>query len=382
MKNTMKKITILFAVIIMTMLFAVSASAATEGYYTYEVKNGNATITDVDASISGDITIPSTLGGYEVTAISNFAFSMCRGSNVIIPNTVKTIGDWAFSECPQLVSVTMTDSVTSIGKWAFAACTQLKDVTLSNSISAINDYTFYMCRSLSSIAIGNDVTTIGVGAFGECFGLTHINVNTNNQVYSSDEYGVLYNKNKTSLLMYPTGNNRKSYDIPESVTEIAPNAFGNCLLEKITISQSVTIIGSAAFANCYFLDNINIPSKITEIPNNAFNSCVSLRSITFSNSIKSIGDHAFHSSNNLTDIYFYGTKNEWNSIAISGNNTPILNATVHYLLEEPNEQETPENDNCSCNCHKGGISGFFFKILNFFQKLFGKNKVCACGVKH
>jgi len=368
MRKTRKVLCAVLVVVMVLVCFTISVFASTEhkeGYYTYIVNNNEATIIDVDSSINGDITIPSTLGGYEVTAIGGFAFSMCAVTDVTIPNTVKSIGNWAFTECTELERVTIPDSVTSIGKWAFSACIKLSNVILSNNLSAINDYTFYMCRSLSSVTIGKDVTAIGVGAFAECFALTHIEVDANNQAYSSDEYGVLYNKNKTSLIMYPTGNNRKSYDIPEGVIEIAPYAFGSCLLERLTIPESVTTIGSAAFVGCR-LESINIPSKITSIAEHTFNSCDNLRSITISNSIKSIGDHAFHSSDNLTDIYFYGTKNEWNNIAISDNNTPIFNATVHYLLEETGEPDTPNTPNDEKTLT------FFEKIVEFFRNLFDK----------
>ena len=94
----MKKIGVLFTVIILAVLFAVSASAATEGYYTYKVENGEATITDVDESISGDVVIPSTLGGYPVTSIGYEAFEFCENlRSITIPEGVTYIGSYAFA---------------------------------------------------------------------------------------------------------------------------------------------------------------------------------------------------------------------------------------------------------------------------------------------
>ena len=97
-----------------------SASAENEGYYTYTVENGEATITDCDTSISGEVVLPDTLGGYPVTSIGDDAFYDCTGlTNVTIPDGVTSIGDTAFSGCTGLTSITIPDSVTSIGNSAF-----------------------------------------------------------------------------------------------------------------------------------------------------------------------------------------------------------------------------------------------------------------------
>ena len=89
----------------------IPVSAASDGYYTYTVSNGEATITDVDSSISGNITIPSTLGGYPVTVIGSSAFRICTGlKSITIPDSVTSIGFRAFDGCTGLTSIT-------IGKW-------------------------------------------------------------------------------------------------------------------------------------------------------------------------------------------------------------------------------------------------------------------------
>ena len=95
---------------------ALDADAATSGYYTYSVSNGEATITDVSTSISGDVTIPSTLGGYPVVGINDYAFEYCsKITSITIPDSVTSIGDYAFSRCSGLTSITIPDSVTIIG---------------------------------------------------------------------------------------------------------------------------------------------------------------------------------------------------------------------------------------------------------------------------
>ena len=107
----MKKIGFLFATIIMMLLFAVSASAETEGYYTYKVENGEATITDVDESISGDVILPETLGGYKVTAIGKFAFEDCESiTSITIPDSVTFIDGWAFWFCKSLTNIIVDEN--------------------------------------------------------------------------------------------------------------------------------------------------------------------------------------------------------------------------------------------------------------------------------
>ena len=94
--------------------------SSTEGYYTYTVENGEATITGCDESISGDVVIPSELGGYPVVKIGDSAFGYRTGlTSITIPDSVTSIGSDAFYDCTSLTSITIPDSVTSIGEGAF-----------------------------------------------------------------------------------------------------------------------------------------------------------------------------------------------------------------------------------------------------------------------
>ena len=161
MKKTMKKIlcTVLVVVLCLTSAplsgfvglelpdigewFVSEASAASEGYYTYTVTDGEATITDVDTSIEGNISVPSTLGGYSVTTIGDKAFCFCDSlTSITIPDSVTTIGGEAFACCYSLTSVTIPDSVTTIGDYAFAGCTSLTSVTIPDSVTNIGDIAF------------------------------------------------------------------------------------------------------------------------------------------------------------------------------------------------------------------------------------------------
>ncbi len=216
------------------------------------------------------ITIPDS-----VVSIDNWAFYNCTSlKSITIPDGVTTIGRYAFSYCKSLTSITIPDSVTSIGSEAFRDCTRLTSITIPNSVTAIVQYLFYNCTSLTSITIpdsvtsigynafedctsltsvtiGNSVTSIGDLAFDGCKSLTAIEVNEANKKYC-DIDGVLFNKDKTTLIQYPSGNARTSYTIPDSVTNIGSYSFRDCTsLKSVTISESVTSIGTRALGYCY-----------------------------------------------------------------------------------------------------------------------------------
>ena len=129
--------------------------------------------------VSGDVVIPSSVTNndttYSVTSIGNYAFSHCSSlTSVTIPNSVTSIADYAFEGCSSLTSVTIPNSVTSIGKWAFISCSGLTSVTIPNSVTSIGEGAFEGCSGLTSITIPNSVTSIGEWAFWGCSGLTSI----------------------------------------------------------------------------------------------------------------------------------------------------------------------------------------------------------------
>ena len=214
--------------ILPTGLFSIKAKAATEytsGNYTYTVSNSEATITDVDTSISGAVTIPSTLGGYPVTKIGDGAFyNRYEIEWITIPNSVTSIGDEAFYNCYGLIGITIPNRVTSIGNNAFGSCYGLQSLKISNGVTSIGNEAFSWCYNLTSITIPNSVTSIGTKAFYGCELLESIQVDVNNNIYSSKD-GVLFDKAKAQIICYPEGKRTTSYNIPDSVTSIGINAF-------------------------------------------------------------------------------------------------------------------------------------------------------------
>lgn len=285
------------------------------------------------------ITIP-----FGVTDINYYAFAWCDSlTNVILPNSVTSIGDSSFWGCRNLISINIPKSVTEVSYYAFIYCNSLtnfdistnhknfstsddgkslynKDkteliaypgatgnitildgvtsihggifnynsdltsVVIPDSVTEICSRAFQDCRKLKCVTIPDSVTTIGEGAFSSCYNLVTFDVNVNNGKYSaSDDGKILYNKDKTYLITYPS-------------------ATGD-----IAISEGVTFIADKAFADCPNLTSVIIPNSVTTIGDGAFEGCSNLTDITIGNGVISIGMMAFSYNPSLVNMIFKNT---------------------------------------------------------------------------
>ena len=212
----------------------------------------------------------------------------------IIPNSVTTIGDWAFYYCFNLSTVTIPNSVTTIEKRAFAGCTDLTAVTIPNSVKTIGDEAFAYCIGLTSVTIPNSVTTLGNEAFSNCSGLSTV-------------------------------------IISNSVTTIGTYTFAYCDgLTAVTIPNSVTTIEERAFADCTGLTAVTIPNGVTTIEKQAFYGCIGLTSVTIPNSVTAIGDYAFFDCRSLIAIDVDDSNKNYSS-----ENGVLFNKSKTILIQYP-----------------------------------------------
>ena len=225
-----------------------------------------------------------------------------RISRVVIGSGVTSVGEYAFYSCTSLREASIPNSVIDIGKYAFNNCTKLTDLTIPNRLTSIGEYAFLSCESLTSVTIPSSVTSIGQFAFEACKSLDAIVVAEGNPSYSSDDSGVLFNKNKTELLQAP-GNLTGLYSIPATVTDIENMAFYDCgELTGIVIPESVTDIGYGAFAYCSKLTGVEIPKGVTNIAEGLFMNCSALAEVAIPVGVEMISNNAFYECRELKSI--------------------------------------------------------------------------------
>ena len=333
-----------------------------------------------------------------VTSIGDCAF--LGGQNLItadIPESVEEIGISAFHDCSKLKEISIPEKVTeiqpktfyscdelqavvipnivSIGNDAFVDCLKLTDLQLPDSLVSISSGAFLACKSITRINIPAGVNNIEENAFDQCSALTEICVDVDNPYFKSED-GVLYDFQKTSLIICP-GGKEDIFTVPDFVNRIEASAFRNCTslkiivvpesveyvgdrafyqcydLENITMPASVSYLGEGAFWGCHNLQKISIPEGITtikketfidcygltevSIPDNietieegAFHGCYWLRSVYFTEHLHTIGVSAFGDCTGLVDVYFDGTEEQWNSLQIESDNDEIIRSHLFF----------------------------------------------------
>lgn len=180
-----------------------------------------------------DIIIPDS-----VVRIRSYAFSNCTSlTNVLIPQSVTFFGEWIFSDCSSLTEISIPDGINAIHHGMFENCISLEEITIPASVEYIGFNAFSNCTSLTSIAIPAAVNEIDTGALNNCTNLSSILVDEGNEYYCNDDNGVLYNKEKTTLIQVP-GTISGTYSVPDTITRIENGAFSNSGVNKIIFSDN------------------------------------------------------------------------------------------------------------------------------------------------
>ncbi len=247
-----------------------------------------------------------------VTSIDDRAFSSCHSLNkvVIYENSVKTIGMAAFEYCSSLADIVLPEGVTTIARSAFWGCSSLSRIDLPEGVTTIGHSAFYGCEKLSSVKLPNSLTTIEGFAFSGCNGLTITipdNVESMSMLTFSDCTGldITIPGRFLTKIENPIGSNCKDVrvTIAEGTTVIEEYAFQKRPgIVSVTIPESVTSIGHAAFWQCSGLTDIIIPSSVTEIGDDAFSKCTNLTNVTLPDGLTFIGEGVFSYCSSLVDV--------------------------------------------------------------------------------
>ena len=328
---------------------------------------------------------------------------------VNIPAGVKTIGAGAFNSCGKLASLTLSDGIETIEKEAFAGCA-IENLTLPKTLKTLGDASFMNCTNLSRIENNANIDRFGVIVF---YGTKWLDEYPDDVIYLGNVlYGVksgfadsvLTVKDGTRLLADSALNNQTAVSeviLPTSVERLGKYVFYNCTaLQSVSLSKNVLSVGQKAFEGCEALTDIAVFNPDCEIYDAADTLPESTVITSFEQSTAQKYAETYSRTFNVHVHTFAEVADKPATCTEDGERTESCLCGETVITAEPATghidkdgdgvcdvcgedlgTHTP-SENCSCNCHKSGFAGFIYKIMRFFWKLFGINKVCACGQAH
>lgn len=269
-------------------------------------------------------------------------------NTLTLPDGIKEIGTAAFSG-GNFNEVIFPESLISIGSYAFYNCYYLTTLVLPENVTTVGDYAFAQCKKIYSISVPNGITAVGKDAFDCSY---YLNKNT------LDNINYLGNEETPYLIAYSKSNSYATKIVLQDTCKILYCSFANSTIESFTggdgllsipasafyraeklkevkLGENVNSIGDNAFESCESLTSITIPSSVQTIGDSAFNNCSGLESVTLSNSVTSIGEEVFYACHKLTAINFGGTKEEWESLGVRTSCT--VNCTDGTIKKENND---------------------------------------------
>ena len=302
--------------------------------WTFTVENGCASVGGgstsykaVQTSTSGNILIPSSLGGCSVTKIASEAFYGCNKiATIKIPDSVIRVGSGAFSGCESSLFDTMSipgvklvdgwavgytetfaktfdlTEIRGIGDFAFSGCSGVSSVRIGNGVANIGKFAFSGCTSLTDVTIPASVTSIDSSAFSDCNNLVGVYIT---DVATWCGISFAYNSNPLAYAhkLYLDGRLVIDLTIPSNVKSISSSAFSKCdSLGRVTIPDSVTSIGDSAFSDCKGLSYVTIGNGVTNVEARVFSGCSGLTRVEIGNGVTSIGTRAFNNCSGLADL--------------------------------------------------------------------------------
>lgn len=282
----------------------------------------------IEANVNEEnVMVPSSIGGYTVTEISNAYENNNKIKSVTIPDTITGILGRAFSECKNLESINIPDSVTNIGGSAFSGCVSLKSINIPDKVTTIDNEAFFMCNALKEITIPESVSYIGENAFADCKSLATVNISENQDLEiegSAFNYSKWYNNQPDGVVYLDRYVLKYKGTMPENLevnfkkgtTAICSGAFSELEFESdvtalvnVTLPDTLKFIGTYAFYKCVNLQSVDFPDSLNYIGSNAFAYCSSLKSAIIPAGVSNIS-HAF-SQSGVESVTLKGNPEMW-----------------------------------------------------------------------